>query len=140
MKTDAKRGSAIEFQPEGASSHPQRELTGKILEWPFGVQDMLGTGFLARVNSNALALELRAGGLKCAQELPLKVNYKGAMVGDYAADNIAEDAVLLELKACAVLHANRRAQIINCLRALGICVGRLIYFRWPTRVYERFVY
>jgi GxxExxY protein len=140
MKTDAKRGSAIGVQAEGAYSHPLRELAGKILESPFGVHNLLGTGFLARLSSNALAHELRAGGLKCAQELALKVNYKGAIVGDYAADNIAEDAVLLELKACAVPDANRRAQIIDCLRALGIRAGRLINFRWPIRVYERFVY
>jgi GxxExxY protein len=131
MKIDAKRGRAIEVRAEGASSPPQIELTGKILECLLGVHSVLGAGFLERVYSNALARELRARGLKSAQKLLLKVNYKGAIVGDCAAGIIAEDAVL---------DANHRAQTINCLRALGIRVGLLLNFRRPTQEHERFVY
>jgi GxxExxY protein len=130
MKIDAKRGRAIEIRAEGASSHPQIELTGKILECPLGVHNALGAGFLERVYSNALACELRTRGLNSPQKLLLKVNYKGAIVGDCAADIIAEDAVL---------DANHRAQTINCLRAFGIRVGLLLNFRRPTQENERFV-
>jgi GxxExxY protein len=140
MNTDAKRARVIEGQSESPASYPQQELTGKILEAAFGVHNVLGAGFLERVYSNALSVELRAKGLKCMQEAPLKVNYKGTIVGDYAADMVVEDAVLIELKACTALDPNHRAQIINYLRASGIHVGLLINFDRPRLEYERFVY
>src|SRR5271170_163839 len=126
MNTDRKPVLATGAQD--APSYPEQELTGKILECAFAVHNTLGAGFLECVYSNALAIELRNKSLKCIQEAPLKVNYKGAIVGDYAADMVVDDAVLIELKACAVLDPNHRAQIINYLRASGIRVGLLINF------------
>jgi GxxExxY protein len=140
MNTDSKSERIIEVQTEAPDSYPQQELTGKILECAFAVHNTLGAGFLERVYANALTVEIRAKVLKCVQELPLKVNYKGIIVGDYAADMVVEDSVLIELKSCAVLDQNHRAQIINYLRASGIRVGLLINFGRPRLEYERFVY
>jgi len=140
MNTGEKRARAIEGQSEWPASYPQQELTGKILECAFAVHNLLGAGFLERVYSNVLILELRSHGLKCVQELPLKVNYKGIVVGDFAADIVVEDVALIELKACTALDPNHRAQVINYLRASGIQVGLLMNFGRPRLEYERFVY
>lgn len=62
--------------------YPEQELTHKILEAAFAVRNALGAGFLEKVYENALALELRAKGIACRQQLPLQVRYKDAVVGD----------------------------------------------------------
>jgi GxxExxY protein len=116
--------------------YPEQELTGKILECAFAVHNTLGAGFLERVYSNALALELRGIEIDCVREAPLKVTYRDVIVGDYVADT---GRVLIELKACAVLDSNHAAQIMNYLRASGIRIGLLLNFGRPKLEYRRFV-
>jgi GxxExxY protein len=117
----------------------EQESTGKILECAFAVHNALGAGFLERLYSNALAVELRGNGNDCVQEAPLKVTYRDVIVGDYVADILVADRVLIELKACAVLDSNHAAQIMNYLRASGIRVGLLLNFGRPKLEYRRFV-
>jgi GxxExxY protein len=121
-------------------AYPEQGLTGKILDCAFAVHNALGAGLLERVYSNALAIELRSKGVNCHQEAPLKVEFKGAVVGDFAADLLVNNSVIVELKACATLDPNHRAQLINCLRASGIRVGLLLNFGRPRLEYERFAY
>ncbi len=132
-------GSSQLAEQQAEASYPEEELTGRILEAAFAVHNTLGAGFLERVYSNALALELRKMGLACTQEAALKVNYQCVVVGEYAADLVVAGKVLLELKACAALDPNHRAQLINYLRASGIRVGLLINFGRPRLEYERLV-
>src|SRR5215469_16839248 len=127
MNTDRKP----ELLAEEPNLYPEQELTGKTLSAAFAVHNALGAGFLERVYANALAIELRSEGLTCLQEAPLKVKYRGAIVGDYLADMIVADRVLVEMKACAALEANHSAQIMNYLRASGIRVGLLLNFGRP---------
>jgi len=117
----------------------EEELTGKILEAAFAVHNTLGVGFLERVYSNALALELRSKGLTCRQEQPLKVTYKNAIVGDYIADLVVGNRVLVELKACTLLDPVHGAQLINYLRASGIKVGLLLNFGKTKLQFRRLV-
>jgi len=119
--------------------YPEQELTGKILECAFAVHNALGTGFLERVYSNALALELRRNEIDCVREVPLKVTYRGVIVGDYVADILVAGRVSIELKACAVLDSNHAAQIMNYLRASELRVGLLLNFGRPKLAYRRFV-
>jgi GxxExxY protein len=125
----------------GAKSavYPEQELTQKILEASFAVHNALGAGFLEKVYANALSLELRQMGLVCAQEVPFKVKYKDAVVGDYSADLVVEKRVLVELKACTGLDSVHEAQILNYLKASGIHVGLLMNFGKPRLEYRRFV-
>jgi GxxExxY protein len=123
-----------------APEYPEQELTGKILAAAFAVHNALGAGFLERVHANTPALELRAEGIACAQELPLKVKYRGAIVGDYIADVVVADRMLLEMKACGTLDPNHSAQIMNYLRVWGIRVGLLLNFGRPKLEYRRFVF
>src|SRR5271156_4472902 len=113
-----------DVQPE----YLEQALTGKILECAFTVHNDLGAGFLERVYSNALTIELVAADLKCVQQASLAVKYRGSTVGEYFADILVEDRVLLELKACASLDPNHSAQI---MRASGVRVGLLMNFGRP---------
>lgn len=94
---------------------------------------------MERVYCNALLIELRAEGLNCTQEAPLKVKYRGVTVGDYCADIVVAERVLIEMKACAALDPNHSAQLMNYLRASGIRVGLLLNFGRPKLEYRRFV-
>jgi len=119
--------------------YPEQELTQRILEGAFAVHNTLGCGFLEKVYSNALFVELHKMELHCEQEVPFKVTYRDAVVGDYCADLIVERRVIVELKACAGLDPVHEAQILNYLKATGIQVGLLLNFGKPKLQYRRFV-
>jgi GxxExxY protein len=72
-------------------------------------------------------------------QVPLSVRYKGHLVGQYVADVLVEDSVLLELKAQQQLPASSEAQLINYLHASGRRIGVLINFTSPKAAIERFV-
>jgi len=104
------------------------ELTGKIIECAYKVHNVLGFGFLEAVYQNALLIELIKAGLKAEKEKPIKILYEGQIVGDYVADIIVEDKVILELKAVKTIHPAHEAQLVNYLKATGIEIGLLINF------------
>jgi len=75
-----------------------QELTGKIIECVYKVHNTLGFGFLENVYQNALLIELEKNGLKAVKETPIQVFYDSRVVGEYLADILVEDRVILELK------------------------------------------
>jgi GxxExxY protein len=135
MDTDETRIRELE-----AAENPEkllhRQLTEAVIGAAFEVHNVLGYGFLEKVYQRALQAELIRRGLHTAIEHPLKVNYKGAVVGEYFADLLVEEKVLIELKVAPDLNANDEAQLINELKATGIRVGLLINFG-RTRVEHR---
>ena len=110
------------------------ELTGKIIESAYTVHNTLGFGFLENVYQNALIIELEKTGLKAEKEKSVKVLYQGKIVGDYIADVIVEDKVILELKSVKDLHPAHEVQLVNYLKATGIEVGLLINFGHSVKV------
>ena len=104
------------------------ELTGKIIDCAYKVHNTLGFGFLETVYQNALLIELLKSGLKAEKEKPIKISYEGQIVGDYIADIIVENKVILELKAVKEIHPKHEAQLVNYLKATGIEIGLLINF------------
>ena len=72
-------------------------ITEKVIGCAYTVSNVLGNGFLEKVYENALAHELRQSGLIVAQQFPIKVHYDGIIVGDYVADLLVEDCILVEL-------------------------------------------
>ena len=74
-------------------------ITEKIIGCAYTVSNALGVGFLEKVYENALAHELRKVGMKVEQQRPIQVSYDGVVVGEYFADLVVEDSVLVELKA-----------------------------------------
>jgi len=114
------------------------ELTEQILCACFEVSNELGCGFLESVYQKALLIVLRDKGLKAESQFPLKVVFRGQVVGEFFPDVVVEDKVLLELKAVKVLAPEHLAQIINYLKATGIDVGFLVNFGNPKLEYRRF--
>ena len=106
----------------------EEHLTRQIIGAFFRVYNRLGYGFLEKVYERALAIELRERGLRVACQNPVKVFYGGRMVGDYFADLVVEDSVIVELKAAEALHPAHEAQLVNYLRATEIEVGLLLNF------------
>ena len=105
-----------------------KELTEQIIGAAFEVHNVLGYGFLEKVYENALLVELAKRGLKVEAQKPIKVKYKDAIVGDYIADLVVEDKVILELKAEEKYNPQHEAQLLNELKATGTKVGVLINF------------
>lgn len=103
-------------------------ITEQIIKTYYEVYNELGYGFLERVYQNAMLLELKNKGLNVEAQKMIKVHYKGLLVGDYFADIIVENLVILELKASEVLVHENELQLLNYLRATDIEVGLLLNF------------
>jgi GxxExxY protein len=105
-----------------------KELTAKIIDCAYKVHRELGFGFLESVYQNALVIELTKAGLQCEREKRIQVYYSAEIVGDFIADILVEDKVILELKSVSQVHPAHEAQLINYLKATGMNVGLLINF------------
>lgn len=113
------------------------ELSKKIIAAAYNVHNELGYGFVEKVYKNALAIELQETGIKCAVEVPLKVLYHGKVVGDYYADMIVDDKIVVEVKAVNKLDSIHEVQLVNYLKATGLNVGLLINFGQSVEVKRR---
>ena len=116
-----------------------KELAYEIIGAAFKVHNTLGAGFLEKVYENALMIALRKKGMKCQQQAPIKVAYEGEVVGEYFADILVNDSVILELKTVEALTNVHWAQAINYLKATGFRLVILINFAKPKLEYERIV-
>ncbi len=113
------------------------ELSKKIIAAAYAVHKELGYGFAEKVYKNALAIELQEMGVKCSVEVPLKVLYHEKTVGDYYADMIVEDRIIIEVKAVSALEPIHEVQLVNYLKATGLNVGLLINFGQSVKVKRR---
>ena len=104
------------------------ELTEIIIKAFFNVYNSLGYGFLEKVCENSMMIELQSLGLNCEKQKPISVFYKSTQVGEYFADIIVEDKVILELKAAEGIIEEHEAQLLNYLKATEIEVGLLFNF------------
>jgi GxxExxY protein len=114
-----------------------KELSEKIISAAYNVHKELGYGFVEKVYKNALVIELGEAGIKCAVEVPLKVLYHGQTVGDYYADMIIDDKIIVEVKAVSDLEPIHEVQLVNYLKATGLHVGLLINFGQSVKVKRR---
>lgn len=105
-----------------------KEITNIILKAYYDVYNELGYGFLEKVYHNAMLYELLQNGLKVESQKPIKVYYKEKQVGEYFADLVVNDSVIIELKASELLVYENEVQLINYLRATNIEVGLLLNF------------
>ena len=118
----------------------EKELVYKINSCVFEVYRELGHGFLERVYEKALLIEFNSQRLKAQAQVPIQVHYKGEIVGDYYADLVVEDKVIIELKAQEHLNKAHDAQLLNYLKATKIEVGLLVNFAYPKATVKRFVF
>ncbi len=104
------------------------EITQKIIGAFYTVYNTLGYGFLEKVYVNATAIELRKQGLQVVCQVPITVTYDGHIVGEYIADMLVENCVIVEFKAVWQLLTEHEAQLISYLNATPYEVGLLLNF------------
>ncbi|MEE8556126.1 MAG: GxxExxY protein [bacterium] len=122
-----------------ADAHRLDRITEKIIGCAYRVANSLGPGFLEKVYENALAIELDNARLAAAQQKSINVLYDGKIVGEYVADLLVENSVLVELKATRALDEIHMAQCLNYLKATGLKVCLLINFGQPKIEVKRIV-
>ena len=104
------------------------EISEGVIGCAYKVANTLGTGFLEKVYENALVVELRTSGLHGEQQQSIQVHYRGEVVGDYVAELVVEESVLVELKAVKALDDVHLAQCLNYLKATGLKLCLLFNF------------
>ena len=116
------------------------ELTSKSIKAFYNVYNKLGFGFLEKVYENAMLIELKKFGLNVAKQVPVKVHYDNYLIGDYYADIIVNNKLILELKAMENLCEEHEAQLLNYLKATNIEIGLLFNFgkkpQFKRKVFE----
>lgn len=115
------------------------DLTELVIGAFFATYNELGHGFLEGVYENALTIELEAAGLRVQRQTPIAVRFRGQTVGDYRADLLIEDVLIVEIKASNNLMPAHEAQLINYLKATHIRVGLLLNFG-PRPQFKRRVF
>ncbi|MBF8247429.1 MAG: GxxExxY protein [Bacteroidetes bacterium] len=105
-----------------------QQLTERIIQCFFEVYNTLGYGFLEKVYEHSMMIELRCNGLAVESQKPIEVQYRSHLVGDYYADIVVENAVILEWKAAESVIEEHEFQLINYLKATSVEVGLLLNF------------
>ena len=105
-----------------------RELTERIINVFYKVYNKLGYGFLEKIYENAMMLELKKEGITSASQSPIRVLYEGEIIGEYYADILVDNKVIIEIKASRRLVNENEAQLLNYLKATDIEVGLLLNF------------
>jgi len=104
------------------------EITAEIIKAFYKVYNTLGYGFLEKVYENAMMIELRNLGLNVHRQFPIKVTYEKQLVGEYFADLLVEELIIVELKAAENLCVEHEYQLVNYLKATELEVGLLLNF------------
>ena len=104
------------------------ELIKKVMACAVNIRRQLGPGYLESVYKNAMIIELRKWGLGYEVERPINVYYDQVLVGEFRADIIVENMLILEMKATHSLHVAHELQLVNYLTATGMDHGLLINF------------
>lgn len=114
--------------------HKYSEITDKIIKAFYNVYNSLGYGFLEKVYEKSMLIELYELGLEANSQHQIKVNYKGKKVGEYYADIVVENCIILELKAMETIKIEHEAQLLNYLKATKYEVGLLLNFGTKPKI------
>ncbi len=115
-------------------------VTQHLIGVAFEIHNILGFGFLEKVYQRAMQVELQSRGVKVELEPKIQVQFKGVIVGDYAADLLVADKIIVELKTDTAYQSAHEAQLLNELRGTGIKLGFLINFGRERVEYKRMVF
>ncbi len=138
MNTDQQNGETERARSRiGVMKH--KETTEKIIGVFYDVYNELGHGFLESVYLESMAIALREAGMPVVQQAPIAVYFHGHLVGEFRADLLVEDKVIVELKAGRAIEPAHEAQLMNYLRATRIEVGLLMNFG-PKAEFKRFIF
>ena len=114
-------------------------ITKKIIGSAFAVSNELGTGFLEKVYENALMVLFQREGIQAKQQAPIAVYFEGEVVGDYYADILVEDKIILELKSVEEIINAHRSQVLNYLKATRLPLAIILNFGKNGLEHERLV-
>jgi GxxExxY protein len=118
-----------------------KELSDFVRETAYAVHVYHGNGYLEKVYENAMVNRLRKAGHAVSQQKPILIEDEdGTLIGEYYADIIVDDVLLLELKACRALNNEHKAQILHYLKGAGIEHGLLINFGSYKFEIQKFIY
>jgi len=120
-----------------SNQNEMNQLTERVIRCAFAVSNTLGCGFLEKVYENALTHELHKAGIKTQQQHGITVYYDGVAVGEYTADLLIEETLLVELKAVKDLDDIHLAQCLNYLRATNLRLCLLMNFGKPKLEFRR---
>lgn len=109
-------------------AYKHKELTDGIINAFYHVYNSLGYGFLEKIYENALVHELRKRDYRVAQQSPIRVFYDGVIVGEYFADMLVDELVILELKSVDYIAPEHEAQLLNYLKSTDVQVGLILNF------------
>ncbi|HRR51615.1 MAG TPA: GxxExxY protein [Bacteroidales bacterium] len=112
-------------------------ITEQILGCAFEVINELGSGFLESVYEKAMVIVLKEKGLSVVNQFPINVYFRNKVIGEFYADLLVENKVIVELKAVKTILPEHKAQVINYLKGTGIEVGLLINFGNQKLEYNR---
>jgi len=115
-------------------------LSRRVIGCAIEVSNTLGPGFFEKIYEEALCIEFEKNGVYFEAQKSVNVIYKGNLVGEYIADIIVEDKLLLELKAVSELCSQHEVQLMNYLKATGLSVGLLLNFGKPKLGIKRMVW
>jgi GxxExxY protein len=115
------------------------KITERIINCAFIVSNTLGVGFLEKVYENAMFIELQKVNLDTKQQFPIKVYYENICVGDYYADLLVNDEIIIELKTVKAIEEIHIAQLLNYLKATNKKVGLILNFAKPKVEIKRMV-
>jgi len=118
------------------SEYQHFELTKEIIGTFYDVYNMLGYGFLEKVYENALAIELGFRGFQVEQQKPISIQFRNQIIGEYFADILVNNLIIIEIKATRALVKAHEAQLLNYLKATEYEVGLLFNFG-PQPSYKR---
>ncbi|HUA66905.1 MAG TPA: GxxExxY protein [Candidatus Saccharimonadales bacterium] len=124
----------------GTKDFSLQPVTQQLSGAAFEVHNVLGFGFLEKVYQRAMQVELELRGVQVELEPKLQVQFKGAIVGDYAADLLIANRIIVELKTDAKYQPAHEAQLLNELRGTGIKLGYPINFGRERVEYKRMVF
>lgn len=116
-----------------------KDLSYKIIELALEVHNELGCGFLEKVYENALMILFDREGIPAKQQAPADVYFQNKVVGQYFADILVDNKLILELKVVDAIANVHKAQVLNYLRATGIKLGLILNFAKPRFEYKRLV-
>lgn len=117
-----------------------KDLSYKIVGLAMQLHSELGFGFLEKVYENALMVLFEENGIRAVQQFPIAVSFHGKIVGDYIADLIVENTIIVELKALEKISEIHKAQTLNYLKATNYQLALLLNFgKWRLE-YQRLVF
>ncbi len=116
-----------------------KDLSYKIIGLAIKVHNKLGYGFMEKVYENAMMVLFRKNRIQSKKQAPISVCFEGEIVGDYYADILIENKIILELKAAEKIIDAHRAQVLNYLKATGLELSIILNFGKEKLEYERFI-